>query len=119
MDKNKPVLLRPEALSTFLKVAHGEGCDASGLIDGKYGRVLCWEDTDAKRVCEASYLVAASSDGINITSKGCKIGKISVLQRFFLVLVSFSGSASNHSINKKLEEMKRTLEVQYNSVIAE
>ena len=112
-------LINPKYLSSFLKLAHGDGIDAAGLVDGKAARILGWEDVDEKRAqSEIGWLITSSAaEGIS-TFKGNRVGSISCLQgRFTLILVSFGSTCSVQIMNIKLEEMKKSLEMQFHHAI--
>lgn len=113
--KSPMALINPRALSNFLKLAHGDGIDAAGLVDGKAARILGWEDVDAARgQSEACWLITSSAaEGISLL-KGNRVGSMSVLQgRFTLILVSFGASCPASIMTVKLDEMKKALEVHF------
>jgi len=122
VSKSKQVsaLINPKALSSFLKLGLGDGMEIAGFVDGKAGRILGWEDVDEKRgQSELCWLVtSAAAEGIS-TVKGNRVGCVNILQgRFTLLLVSLGSSCHLKTMEVKLEEMKRVLELQYQSVVA-
>lgn len=111
-----PTLIKPKALSAFLRLALGDGVDAVGFVDTRAGRVLGWEEADEnKDRQDVGWLLSSllSGDGVS-TIKGHRVASIALLQgRFSIVLISLDGSAVPAVMTAKLEEMKRVLEAQH------
>ena len=113
-----PTLIKPKALSAFLRLALGDGVDAVGFVDNRAGRILGWEEVDeSKERQDVGWLLSSLlADGGVSNVKGHRVASVALLQgRFSIVLVSFGGGsgATPAIMTAKLDEMKRTLESQH------
>lgn len=104
-------LIKPKALSNFLRLAIGDGVDAAGLIDGRAGRLLGWEGSDEDPKSHLGWLISSlATEGVS-SIKGNLIATMSILQgRLSLILVSYGSTASVALMTLRLEEMKRAID---------